>query len=608
VLIGVCPVCGAQPPAHAVVCPHDGTELVSAEGDPLLGTVVGTYKVLRRLGIGGMGAVYEGREVNIDKRAALKIVHPHLSADPRLPSVLAEAKAVNAIGDEGIVDIYGFGTLPDGQPYLVMELLEGESLEARLARQKKLSVQEAIALMVPLLQALEAAHAAGFVHRDIKSANVFIVERPNRAPFPKLLDFGIAQSIKAGATDALGTPGYVSPEQADNVNVGAKADLYSVGVLLFEMLSGRLPFDDADWQEQLRKHREAPRPSLKGLAEVPEALDALVRGLMSVEPRLRPASAAAVRASLLQLREELTPKRRSRAGLAAGLGAGVLALVAFLVLRQPPPAVPVPVGPTPAAEDPVAKAAAAAAADVEAQLAKSSIDAVEPLLAGEAAFPKRPAWEALRGKVSAALRLSAQGALAKDDAEGAQRALTALSKLAPLPKGDPLEAQVHRVSFALRSGMVRVGEVFIDRYEHPNRAGVLPTTKVDWAEAVKLCEGAGKHLCSEQEWETACRGAAHLTFPYGPKYEKGRCLSKSPRARGPVAAGARKGCVGEAGVFDLSGNVAEWTSTPVREDAPQRVTRGGSYFQSDAKLSCEARDYALPGLGGAAHLGLRCCL
>lgn len=602
----MCPVCGTQPPPNAVVCPHDGTELVSAEGDPLLGTLVGTYKVLRRLGIGGMGAVYEGRETNIDKRAALKIVHPHLATNPRLPSVLAEAKAVNAIGDEGIVDIYGFGTLPDGRPYLVMELLEGESLEARLARQKKLSVQEAIALLLPLLQALEAAHAAGFVHRDIKSANVFIVQRPNREPFPKLLDFGIAQSIKAGATDALGTPGYVSPEQAENVNVGAKADLYSVGVLMFEMLSGRLPFDDANWREQLRKHREAPRPSLQGLAEVPEALDVLVRGLMSVEPRLRPASAAAVRASLLQVREGLTPRRRSRTGLlGVGLGFGLLAAVGFLALLPPAPVTPVGTLP---AEDPVATAAAAAAAEVEAQLARSPLDAVEPLLAGEAAFPKRPAWEALRGKTSAALRLAAQGALSKDDADGAQRALSALAKLKPLPKGDPLEAQVQRVSFALRSGMVRVGEVFIDRYEHPNRAGALPTTRVDWGDAVKLCESAGKHLCSEQEWETACRGAARHAFPYGPEYQRGRCLSKAPRVRRPVAAGARKGCVGEGGVFDLSGNVAEWTSTPLREDAPQRVTRGGSFFQSDAKLSCEARDYALPGLGGAAHLGLRCCL
>jgi hypothetical protein len=328
---------------------------------------------------------------------------------------------------------------------------------------------------------------------------------------------------------------------------------------------------------------------------------------MHVEPRLRPASAAAVRASLLQLREELTPRRRSRARwVPLALGAALLAVVAFLALR--PPAVVVPVGPTVPAEDPVATAAAAAAAEVEAKLAKSPLEAVEPLLAGEAAFPQRPAWEALRGKTSAALRLLAQGALAKDDAEGAQHALASLAKLKPLPKGDPLEAQVQRVSFALRSGMVRVGEVFIDRYEHPNRAGSLPTTKVDWPDAVKLCEGAGKHLCSEQEWETACRGAAHRAFPYGPKYEKGRCLSKAPRVRGPVAAGARKGCVGEEGVFDLSGNVAEWTSTPLREGAPQRVTRGGSFFQSDAKLSCEARDYALPGLGGAAHLGLRCCL
>ena len=140
----LCPTCGRTPPPNAVVCPHDGTEVVRAAVDPLVGTDVGTWRVLKRLGVGGMGAVYEAVETTIEKRVALKIVHPHLSDLPELPSLVAEAKAVNAIQDRGIVDIFGWGRLPDGRQYLVMELLEGEPLERLLARKGRLSLAEVL--------------------------------------------------------------------------------------------------------------------------------------------------------------------------------------------------------------------------------------------------------------------------------------------------------------------------------------------------------------------------------------------------------------------------------------------------------------------------------
>ncbi len=616
--LDVCPTCGAKPLPFSVVCQHDATELVTADHDPMLGQMVGTYRVIRRLGIGGMGAVYEGLEANIEKRAALKIVHPHLSADPRLPPLLAEARAVNAIGDEGIVDIFAFGTLPDGRSYLVMELLEGEGLDVRLAREKLLTVPEAIDILVPLLQALEAAHASGFVHRDIKSANVFIVRRTNRAPFPKLLDFGIAQQIKVGSPDAMGTPAYIAPEQAANVNVGAKADLYALGCLMFEMLSGQLPFVGESWNELLRAHREAPRPSLSLHVDVPPALDALVQSMMSTEAAHRPASAAAVRAELLRIREEVLrapplpapapappPSRRPLWALVAAIAVLALGLGGYAVTRPADVVAP----PPRAVEDPIATAAAQVAADVERQLETSPPRAVDALLGAEASFPGRPAWVALRGRLGTTLRREAEAALQKDDADHAAQLLASLGKLSPVGKDDPLSLAVKRTSFALHNGMVHVGDVFIDRYEYPNRQGAVPTTEVDWADAVKLCEDAGKHLCTEQEWEAACRnGDAAHAYPYGATYEKGRCVSKDKKNARAAASGSRPGCVTPAGVFDLSGNVAEWTSSALQDDKPQRVHRGGSFGQGDPRLSCESRDYRLPGLGGEKSLGLRCCL
>lgn len=607
-LLDLCPHCAAPRPAHGVVCEFDGEVLVPADADPLLGQQVGAWRVVRRLGIGGMGAVYEALDEAIGKRLALKVLHPHLLKDPRLPSLLAEARAVNAIGDEGIVNVFSSGTLPDGRPYLAMELLEGELLEALLARKKRLELAEAIDLLVPVLQALEAAHGAGFVHRDLKPANVFIAQRPNRPPAPKLLDFGIANRIKDGADDAMGTPAYTPPEQAANLDVGAKADLYAFGCMLFEVLTGAPPFGEGTTRELMKKHRSAPRPSVKAArADVPDALDDLVRALMAVQPTERPASAAAVRAVLLDVKRALEtppPAPPSRAPLGLGV-AGlvvVLAVVGFFALR--PAAV---VTPPPPPEDPVALAATAAARDVEQKLATPDA-ALAALLAAESSFPGRAEWTALRGKLSAALRLDARGALDRGDAELADEKLATLGKLGPLSKDDALVLEAQRLSFAQHAGMVRVGAVFIDRYEHPNRAGAQPTTEVDWEDAVKLCEQAGKHLCSEAEWERACRGAAGLAWPWGATFEKQRCAVKAPKTKRAAASGAHPKCAGPEGVFDLVGNVAEWTSTPIKEGAPQRVTRGGSFAQGDAKLACDARDYFLPGQGGAKHLGFRCCL
>lgn len=572
----------------------------------MLGQMVGAYRVIKRLGVGGMGAVYEALEPNIGKRVALKIVHPHLSTDPRLPDLLAEARAVNAIGDEGIVNIFAFGTLPDFRSYLVMELLEGESLEVRLARQKRLTALEVIEIFVPLMQALEAAHAAGFVHRDIKTANIFVVQRPPRPPFPKLLDFGIAQRIKTKG-DALGTAAYIAPEQASNTNVGAKADLYAVGCTLYELLSGQLPFIADSTAEIVRLQREAPRPSLANVEGVPAELDDLVRALMSVEPSARPASAATVRTTLLELKAKLVaqaaPPKRKPVALLATVGVITLAVIAFMVWRP----TGAQITPPPQA-DPVAMAAAKTQGEIEHLLEGPPVGAVDALLAAEASFPQRPEWQALRGRVTAALRLEAQAALKKDDADRALASLASLGRLAPLPDDEPLLKEAKRSAFARHNGMVRVGDVFIDRYEYPNRAGSPPATEIDFADAVKLCEDAGKHLCSETEWETACRGAAGNAFPYGADFKAGTCVSKGKKVKGPAASGAHASCVTAEGVFDLSGNVAEWTSTPLRDGAPQRVTRGGSFMQSDAKLACDARDYSLPGLGGAKHLGLRCCL
>lgn len=582
--VSFCPGCGETPPPNAIVCPRCNRVLVAAEEDPLVGAEVGSYRVLSRLGLGGMGTVYGAVEKNIDKKVAIKIVHPHLLGMPELPTLLAEAKAVNAIGDRGIVDVHGFGALPDGRQYLVMERLEGESLDVLLAREKRLPLAQLVTIGSGILSALEAAHAAGFVHRDIKPANVFVVRSVRGESYVKLLDFGLATGTRVRNRLAVGTPEYASPEQAQTgAALGPPSDLYSVGCVLFEAATGHPPFSRPDVRELLELHRLADRPHLKKeRPELPAALDALVASMMAIDPAQRPASAAAAKQAL----EALAPRRRSRAWAVAA-AAVVLAgaVTAWFVTRPAPAAVTVP-------GDPLEQAVARMAADVRAELAaRRWPEAYDKLEAAERSFPGRREWKVQRLEAQAALWAAAADALERRDVFEVQRLLAN----DPPPEGHPLAKALERAAFAVKNGMVHAGGVWIDAYEYPNRAEALPVVQIDWNDAVKLCADAKKHLCTEDEWERACTSA------------KGRCHKKG-KVRSAVPAGSFESCKTPEGVHDLIGNVAEWTASPLREGKPQRVIRGGSFGQSDVQLSCKARDYYLPGLGGAKHIGFRCCL
>lgn len=604
-----CPRCGGVREPGEVVCPRDNTELVPAQLDPLLGQEIGPWRVVRRIGLGGMGAVYEVHEVNIDRRAAMKVVHPVWKDDPSLPGLLDEARAATAINDEALVDVFGFGRLADGRAWLVMDLLEGEPLDQKLARSGRLSVDEMKAIAGPVLSALEAAHAAGFVHRDLKPSNIFLERRGDKPVRPRILDLGLAKHVSTVSPHPVGTPDYVAPEQARNAPVGPRTDLYSLGCVLFETLTGHVPFAGADAQAVINAHSTANRPSVRAeRPDVPlEVERALVR-LMAIDPRERPASAAEAKRELLGAPPRAAEPGVSKAVLGLAAAALVVALAsAALVARRAQVETSSPVEAPPPADDPREVAASKA----EGQLA-SALDAgadhraLELLRASRVAFPGRPSWEALGRELVAQVHERAVARLEAGDAVEAQKAMEELAELGAADEG--LAKRLAQLVWAQHNGMVRVGTGYIDRYEHPNRPGVGPTTRVDWSDAVALCSAAGKHLCSEEEWEAACAGSARRTWAWGNDATLGRCTHKDRRITAPTKSGAKEQCVTPEGVYDLSGNVAEWTSSPLREGAPQRVLRGGSFKQSDEKLGCTARDYSLPGLGGAAHIGFRCCL
>jgi serine/threonine-protein kinase len=235
-------------------------------GDPLVGSTLGKdFRVIRRIGSGGMAVVYLVEHQSLHKQFAIKILSSELAANLEARARFTqEAHSASALDHENIVTISDFGVTPDHRPFFVMELLRGETLDRRLAR-GAMSVEEVIAVAVPLARALAYAHAEGIVHRDIKPENVFLVQRSQSRWTVKVVDFGIAKTpanarlTKMGQT--LGSPYFMSPEACRGDDVDHRADIYSFGVLLYLMLCGRLPFEDDSLLRVLRMQISEPLPS-----------------------------------------------------------------------------------------------------------------------------------------------------------------------------------------------------------------------------------------------------------------------------------------------------------------------------------------------------------
>jgi eukaryotic-like serine/threonine-protein kinase len=260
------------------------------------GSSIGPYRIVRKIGEGGMGTVYLGEHTLIGRRAAIKVLLPELSS--RRDSVdrfFNEARATTAISDPGIVQVFDFGFTPDRVAYIVMELLEGEQLNARLRRLRALTPADALRITRQTAGSLGAAHAAGIVHRDLKPENLFMIRDPEAlgGERPKILDFGIAKlgdevpdRVKTQTGAVLGTPVYMSPEQCHGAGrVDHRADIYALGCVLCHLLTGRPPFDLSGVGAIISAHlREPPpRPSSR-IIQLPPEIDELVLRCLAKSP------------------------------------------------------------------------------------------------------------------------------------------------------------------------------------------------------------------------------------------------------------------------------------------------------------------------------------
>jgi eukaryotic-like serine/threonine-protein kinase len=262
------------------------------------GTVIGSYSLLEKIGEGGMGTVWLAEHTLLGRRAAIKLLHPTYSTNERIVErFFNEAKAVAAIADPGIVQVFDFGIHSDGSPYLVMELLEGETLDARLRRLSRLAPADAVRLMRQVAVSLAAAHGKGVIHRDLKPENLFVARDPAvpGGERVKVLDFGIAKlshgdgkhKTRTGAV--LGTPAYMSPEQCRAIgNLDHRTDIYSFGAVLFCLVTGRPPFEGEGAGDAIISHVRDQPPVPSSIAPgLPFRLDSIILRCLEKDPARR---------------------------------------------------------------------------------------------------------------------------------------------------------------------------------------------------------------------------------------------------------------------------------------------------------------------------------
>jgi serine/threonine-protein kinase len=284
-----------------------------------IGSIVGTYRLLELLGEGGMGRVYLAEHVKLGRRVAVKMLRPEYASNPIAVSrFFSEARSVNRISHENIVEITDFLEKPGGDNYYIMELLRGEDLSRRVERERFLPLSATLQIATQIANALAAVHAAGIVHRDLKPDNIFLIERSGNPYFVKLLDFGVAKLIDpatagmqmhtTGAGQIIGTPEYMAPEQAAGQDVGPRCDIYALGVVLYRLTTGTLPFVAKNLGDLVYQHLTTPAKPPSAYSDlphvIPPALDELIVQLLAKDPGWRP-EASEVEERLRELLDEL---------------------------------------------------------------------------------------------------------------------------------------------------------------------------------------------------------------------------------------------------------------------------------------------------------------
>ena len=329
-----CPECQTQYEDEILHCPEDGLDLSTVElDDELLGRNVGSYRVAKLLGKGGMGAVYMAEHPVIGSRVAIKFLHPQYATDKKIVDrFFNEARAVNVIGHDNILKILDLNVTEDNRHYFIMEFLHGKPLQDLVLPDGPMPLEVAGPILLQVCEALQAAHDSKIIHRDLKPDNVYLTVHKGKKNFVKVVDFGIARvtddaGVSTGKTQTgmvMGTPAYMSPEQAGGMTarIDGRSDIYSLGCMMYQMATGRLPFPGTSFGEVLIGHLQLTPPAPRTLIpDIPEAYEAVIIKCLQKKQEDRYQSMREVHDAIAQVMDQLGLSRELPSASAEELAA-----------------------------------------------------------------------------------------------------------------------------------------------------------------------------------------------------------------------------------------------------------------------------------------------
>jgi serine/threonine-protein kinase len=609
--------------------------------DPLVGQMIeGKYRLEARLGVGGMGAVYRATRLLIGDAVAIKILHPEQVADPQSAERFRrEAQAAARLKHPNAVSIYDFGVSNEGLVYLVMELVEGQSLRQIIRQQGPLTPAAAAEIMRQACAALDEAHRQNIVHRDIKPDNI-IVNATNGGLRVKVLDFGIAKMRDLAATagnltqagNMMGTPHYMSPEQCLGEELDHRSDIYGLGVVLYEMLVGVVPFNSPTSTAVIVQHVNQAPPPLRALnVSISPAVEAVVLHALQKPRAARPQTAGAL-------------AREMHAAVSGGA-------VATPARSFPTASQPLGSGAFHGASQPPGSGAFPAAA-----MQPTMVMRTPQTGSAVAGAPRAAKAKPMPMIIAAALLLALGGVAAWWflDRDGAEKKETTKTKtgdagistpagMAYVPggefvmgndAGEVAERPAHKVT--VKPFFIDLYEVSCEEYQkfvlatgrrappdwngnrHPVGAARRPVTGVNWDDAAAYAAWRGKRLPTEVEWEFAARGAEGRRYPWGNEWKPGYANADSSSLGHMSDGGAYASSASPFGLFDMVGNAWEWTASdltayPGGQLPPNRITgelkviRGGCY-KSNLNQATATFRLGWPARGdyNYAETGFRC--
>ncbi|MCL4266453.1 MAG: SUMF1/EgtB/PvdO family nonheme iron enzyme [Anaerolineae bacterium] len=545
-------------------------------------TLSGRYTIEARLGHGGMSTVYKAQDPNLQRTVAVKIIHPHLSEDPEFVKRFEqEAAAVAKLRHPNIMQVHDFNH-DSGVYYIIFEYIAGQPLNEKLRALNeahiRMPLKDAVAIMVPLCEAVAYAHGRNMIHRDLKPSNV-VIDLLNQ---PILLDFGIAKIVggdhvhtATGAT--VGTASYMAPEQVLGAEIDRRADIYSLGIMLYEMVAGEPPYKGSSPLTVMMKHVNEPLPDITFFnGNLPVNFTNILDRALAKNPADRFGSASEMAQALREVEQQLTSTSATQSFVGA-----------FATAPNPPTAT-VRVAPTPSQT-------AVPTPSTATQIKTPSPDtAVTPL----PATPKRSKTLWYAGAVVLLLLILAAAAvvISQNRGEG-ETAVPTSNGMAHIPAG------LYTVGLGSGDGntaaeqQVNLAEYWLDRQETTNAqyaaylaaseaeppanwtdgappagADQLPVQGLTWQMAADYCAWQGKRLPTEAEWEVAARGELGLLYPWGSTPDT-VTLPGSAYPVGSIATNRSP-----FGLYDMSGNVWEWVAQPYTAVAEgQQIARGGAY-------------------------------